>query len=75
MPPAASSRRIRFDAAGVDSIPSRPVTNRRTPFAAHMRAMTWIASRLKNRPSPPVTTVADSGKSAVVRIAWTNVSR
>ena len=56
-PPAASWRRIKVDAAGVDRMPPWPTMTRATPLPAAIAIAVSIASRLWYRPSPPITSV------------------
>ena len=57
IPPKAESARISAETAGVERMPPWPTTMRPKPFAAAILITTWIASRLKKRPSPPRTSV------------------
>ena len=47
-------------AAGVERMPSRPTSTRPKPAAEAMRKIVWMATSLKNRPSPPRTRVCPS---------------
>ncbi|PAV92441.1 hypothetical protein WR25_20463 [Diploscapter pachys] len=61
-------------AAGVDRMPPRPITARPKPLAAAMRIAFWITSRLRKRPSPPMTSVAPCLPSMTSNTDWTKFS-
>ena len=73
-PPKARRTRMTLEAAGVDSRPPWPTSTRPTPFAAAMRRMVPIASRLKYRPSPPTTSVWPARFSSASKIDCTKFS-
>ena len=57
MPPAVRFLRMRWEAAGVESRPPWPTMTRARPLPAAIFRARWMASRLKKRPSPPMTSV------------------
>ena len=75
MPAAAAWRRIRFDAAGVERMPPVVVITRATPWAAAIRRITPIASRLPKRPSPPTTSVPPAIPGTTRRLASRKLSK
>ena len=68
MPPNAFLCRMRFDAAGVDRIPPCPTITRPKPLAAAIFIAVWMVSRLKYRPSPPMTRSLPSNPSRLSKI-------
>ena len=75
MPATAPRLRIRWDAAGVERMPPVVVISLATPWAAAMRLITSMASRLPWRPSPPTTRVPPSMPGTTRRAASTKLSR
>ena len=74
IPPKAFRWRMRFDAAGVDRMPPCPTITRPKPFAAAIFIAVWIVSRLKYRPSPPMTRSWPANPSRLSKIDWTKFS-
>ena len=61
------------EAAGVERIPSLPMMNFPTPFADPILRIVCTVSGEKNRPSPPMTSVAPFG-SIESKMAWIKFS-
>ena len=70
MPPNAPCLRMTWLAAGVESRPPRPTSTRPKPLAAAIFSAIWMTSRLKKRPSPPITSVLPSKPSRLSKIDW-----
>ena len=73
IPPYALYFLMTFEAAGVERIPSLPMMNFPTPFADPILRIVCTVSGEKNRPSPPMTSVAPFG-SIESKMAWIKFS-
>ena len=74
MPPAVPFLRMRWEAAGVESSPPWPTMTFARPLPAAIFSARWMASRLKKRPSPPMTSVLPARPPLASRIDWMKFS-